>query len=73
MSTAHSEHPVDAHSAHLEPADTLAPDEPPTPAWLPALGLGLFVVGMIVFLALSNAGSGGSAAPGAASAPAVVE
>jgi hypothetical protein len=31
--------------------DQLAPDEPPTPAWLPVLGVALVVLALIWFVA----------------------
>ncbi|HLM74448.1 MAG TPA: hypothetical protein VK459_17200, partial [Polyangiaceae bacterium] len=62
---AHGSH-ADPHHAHAfdnEPVKVLPPDEPRTPAWVPALGLLLFVFGG-VYVALSgdNAASG-SATP----------
>jgi hypothetical protein len=39
---------------HSETSASLAPDEPPTPAWLPVLGIGLLVIALIVFLALQG-------------------
>jgi hypothetical protein len=42
------EHPHDASGHHEEPAEeTLAPDESPTPMWLPVLGAVLFFVAFI--------------------------
>jgi hypothetical protein len=47
------EHHPDGHDPHEEPAEEiLAPDEPPTPLWLPVLGAVLFFVAFIVIAAL---------------------
>ena len=41
-----------AHDHHEEPAEeTLAPDESPTPLWLPVLGAMLFFVAFILIAA----------------------
>jgi hypothetical protein len=41
-----------AHDHHDEPAEeTLAPDESPTPMWLPVLGAMLFFVAFILIAA----------------------
>jgi hypothetical protein len=46
------EHPHDASGHHEEPAEeTLAPDESPTPMWLPVLGAVLFFVAFILVAA----------------------
>lgn len=46
-------HPHGAPDHHDEPAEeTLAPDESPTPMWLPVLGAVLFFVAFIVMAAL---------------------
>ncbi|WP_437482263.1 hypothetical protein WME75_40455 [Sorangium sp. So ce1014] len=79
MSTAHQEahaaaaHDVsDHHGFDGEPARALPADEPPTPSWLPALGLALFAVAGVTFLVMSSDGSAADqAAPaGARQAPA---
>ncbi|WP_437875955.1 hypothetical protein [Sorangium sp. So ce513] len=61
MSTAHQEpHAAAAHDASDhhgfdgEPARALPPDEPPTPNWVPALGLAVFVVAGVTLLAMSG-------------------
>jgi hypothetical protein len=36
---------------HSESEETLAPDEPPTPLWLPVLGAALFLVAAILVFA----------------------
>jgi hypothetical protein len=57
MSNAHQDpravaaHDADAHAFDGEPARALPADEPPTPLWVPALGLALFVVAGVAFLA----------------------
>ncbi|WP_437286913.1 hypothetical protein [Sorangium sp. So ce406] len=72
MSTAHQEtHAAAAHDASDhhgfdgEPARALPADEPPTPNWVPALGLAIFVVAGVMFLAMGSgdddAGSGQAA------------
>ncbi|WP_437732847.1 hypothetical protein [Sorangium sp. So ce1335] len=73
MSTAHQEtHAAAAHDASdhhgfdAEPARALPADEPPTPNWVPALGLAVFVVAGVTFLAMSSgddATGTGKAAP----------
>ncbi|XYH96692.1 hypothetical protein ACMHYB_54445 [Sorangium sp. So ce1128] len=71
MSTAHQDtHAAAAHDASDhhgfdgEPARALPADEPPTPNWVPALGLAVFVVAGVTFLATSSdGGSAGQAAP----------
>lgn len=69
MSTAHSHdhavaaHGADAHHFDGEPAGELPADEPPTPIWVPILGLVLFVLAGTAFLA-------GAAADAPATAPA---
>ncbi|WP_437598712.1 hypothetical protein [Sorangium sp. So ce590] len=79
MSTAHQEahaaaaHDVsDHHGFDGEPARALPADEPPTPSWLPPLGLALFAVAGVTFLVMSSDGSAADqAAPtGARPAPA---
>lgn len=74
MSTAHQEtHAAAAHDASDhhgfdgEPARALPADEPPTPNWVPALGLAIFVVAGVTFLAM---GSGDDAAGSGQAAPA---
>lgn len=62
-----------------EPADRPAPDEPQTPGWLPLLGIGLVLTGILAFILIQPAGKtreqlteaspqapAGSAAPAAA-------
>jgi hypothetical protein len=34
-----------------QPEETLAPDEPPTPLWMPVLGAALFLVAAILIFA----------------------
>ncbi|WP_437504479.1 hypothetical protein [Sorangium sp. So ce1099] len=71
MSTAHQDtHAAAAHDASDhhgfdgEPAHALPADEPPTPNWVPALGLAVFVVAGVTFLATSSdGGDAGQAAP----------
>src|SRR4051794_36518334 len=69
---AHVAHAHDAHDAHAfdgEPVTELAPDEPRTPGWLPALGLALFVGAAVVALAGgSDPGEGKAAQPAATAA-----
>ncbi|WP_437527673.1 hypothetical protein WME79_43250 [Sorangium sp. So ce726] len=81
MSTAHHEahaapaHDVsDHHGFDGEPARALPADEPPTPNWVPALGLAVFVVAGVTFLAMSSGddGAAGQAAP-AGARPAAAE
>jgi hypothetical protein len=36
---------------HHESEETLAPDEAPTPLWLPILGAALFLLGLIYLVA----------------------
>ncbi|WP_437588703.1 hypothetical protein [Sorangium sp. So ce1000] len=80
MSTAHHEahaataHGVsDHHGFDGEPARALPADEPPTPNWVPALGLAVFVVAGVTFLAMSSDdGAAGQAAP-AGARPAAAE
>ncbi|WP_437712504.1 hypothetical protein WMF45_43340 [Sorangium sp. So ce448] len=81
MSTAHHEahaapaHDVsDHHGFDGEPARALPADEPPTPNWVPALGLAVFVVAGVTFLALNSDddGAAGQAAP-AGARPAAAE
>jgi hypothetical protein len=46
------DHQHAAHDHHDEPAEeTLAPDESPTPLWLPVLGALLFFVAFILIAA----------------------
>ncbi|WP_437936731.1 hypothetical protein [Sorangium sp. So ce341] len=74
MSTAHQEahaaaaHDVsDHHGFDGEPARALPADEPPTPNWVPALGLAVFAVAGVLFLAMSGDGdAAGEAAPAGA-------
>jgi hypothetical protein len=72
MSTAHdnahaaAEHSADAHHLDLEPARALPEDEPPTPLWVPALGLALFVVAGVAFLAVSASDEAPEQAPSGA-------
>ncbi|WP_437277569.1 hypothetical protein WME90_40990 [Sorangium sp. So ce375] len=74
MSTAHHEahaaaaHDVsDHHGFDGEPARALPADEPPTPNWVPALGLAVFVVAGVTCLAMSSDDSAaGQAAPASA-------
>jgi hypothetical protein len=68
---AHVAHAHDAHDAHAfdgEPVSVLAPDEPRTPGWIPALGLALFVAAAVVALAGGTNASEGEAAKDAQSA-----
>ncbi len=82
MSTAHHEahaapaHGVsDHHGFDGEPARALPADEPPTPNWVPALGLAVFVVAGVTFLAMSSGddGAAGRAAPAGSAPPAAAE
>ncbi|WP_437811270.1 hypothetical protein [Sorangium sp. So ce1078] len=74
MSTAHQEahaaaaHDVsDHHGFDGEPARALPADEPPTPNWIPALGLAVFAVAGVTFLAMSSdGGAADQAAPAGA-------
>jgi hypothetical protein len=65
MSSAHDAHQPQQHDHHDEhaftgePVDELPPDEPPTPAWLPVLGIVLFTLAAVVFL-VGRASSGAS-------------
>jgi hypothetical protein len=60
---------ADRNDDHVPPEESLAPDEPPTVAWLPALGMGLLLVGILGWVATR---SGSTATPVAASAAAAV-
>jgi hypothetical protein len=50
----------DAHAAHDHyegiAADHAAPDEPESPAWLPLLGLGLLISGVLAYVLMQPAG-----------------
>jgi pyruvate/2-oxoglutarate dehydrogenase complex dihydrolipoamide acyltransferase (E2) component len=50
----------DAHAAHDHyegiAADQAAPDEPESPAWLPLLGLGLLISGVLGYVLMQPAG-----------------
>lgn len=80
MTTAHAEpsagdhaHDDHAHAFDGEPATTLPADEPRTPAWVPMLGIVLFLGFGVAHLLHSDdtAAEGGGAAPAkAAEAPA---
>ncbi|WP_437997699.1 hypothetical protein WMF26_44485 [Sorangium sp. So ce185] len=77
MSTAHQEahaaaaHGVsDHHGFDGEPARALPADEPPTPNWVPALGLAVFAVAGVLFLAMSGDGDAADQAAPAAARPA---
>jgi hypothetical protein len=49
---ASQEHHAESGAHHEEPAEeTLAPDESPTPLWLPVLGAALFFVAFILIAA----------------------
>jgi hypothetical protein len=50
--------PAASHDHHYEgePADRPAPDEPKTPGWLPLLGIGLLLSGILGFVATQPAG-----------------
>jgi len=53
MSSAPDPHGPDAHDAHAftgEPVQVLSPDEPPSPGWLPPLGIALFTAAAVIFL-----------------------
>ncbi|HTM46465.1 MAG TPA: hypothetical protein VL137_16005 [Polyangiaceae bacterium] len=50
----------EAHSSS-EGEEVLAPDEPPTPLWLPLLGAALFLLAIIAFAATRD-GSGPTSA-----------
>jgi hypothetical protein len=72
MTTA-SHGPADGHGDHDhasdfddEPTQELAPGEPRTPGWLPAVGLALFLAGGVAFLTMSD-DAAASPAEGAAS------
>jgi hypothetical protein len=54
MSSAHDAPGSDSHDDHAftgKPVDELPPDEPRTPGWLPVLGIALFTLAAVVFLA----------------------
>src|SRR5580700_435058 len=73
MSTAHDSHDAaahdpgahDAHTFDGEPARELAPGEPPTPAWIPALGAALFLAGGLTFIATASESNPAGGAPAA--------
>ncbi|AUX37148.1 MULTISPECIES: hypothetical protein [Sorangium] len=76
MSTAHQEahaaaaHDVsDHHGFDGEPARALPADEPPTPNWVPALGLAVFAVAGVLFLAMSSDGDAAAQAAPAGARP----
>ncbi|WP_437607758.1 hypothetical protein WMF20_43675 [Sorangium sp. So ce834] len=76
MSTAHQEahaaaaHDVsDHHGFDGEPARALPADEPPTPNWVPALGLAVFAVAGVLFLAMSSDGDAADQAAPAGARP----
>ncbi|XXX75645.1 hypothetical protein WMF30_49145 [Sorangium sp. So ce134] len=76
MSTAHQEahaaaaHDVsDHHGFDGEPARALPADEPPTPNWVPALGLAVFAVAGVMFLAMSGDGDAADQAAPAGARP----
>jgi len=75
MSSAPSTHGHDAPDTHAftgEPVQVLPADEPPTPGWLPLVGLALFTGAAIVLLVgHSNAEVAGAPA-GAEAAPAAI-
>lgn len=71
----HADH---AHDFDGEPATALPADEPMTPTWVPVLGLALFVIAGVAFLAMSDAAPAqpaSDAAPeqSAAAAPAATQ
>ncbi|WP_437723199.1 hypothetical protein [Sorangium sp. So ce861] len=77
MSTAHQEahaaaaHGVsDHHGFDGEPARALPADEPPTPNWVPALGLAVFAVAGVLFLAMGGDGDAADQAAPAGARPA---
>ncbi|HKO90580.1 MAG TPA: hypothetical protein VJU61_05480 [Polyangiaceae bacterium] len=52
MDAPHQSHDQHSHHEHHEqPEETLAPDEAPTPLWLPVLGGALFLLAAIVVFA----------------------
>jgi len=65
-------HAHDSHDFDGEPVKVLAPDEPRTPGWVPALGLLLFVGAGIAVLVCGQADAKTTAtgAPDSAAAPA---
>ncbi|WP_437569437.1 hypothetical protein [Sorangium sp. So ce542] len=76
MSTAHQEahaaaaHDVsDHHGFDGEPARALPADEPPTPNWVPALGLAVFAVAGVLLLAMSGDGDAADQAAPAGARP----
>jgi H+/Cl- antiporter ClcA len=56
------------HADHAEQEEVLAPDEAPTPMWLPLLGAALLLVAVIFFAATRQGepAAGGSEAAAAA-------
>ncbi len=67
-SSAHESHSAHAHDVYEgTPADTIPPDEPHTPGWLPIVGVGL-TLAAILFFAVNHEDSASAAAAGAASA-----
>jgi hypothetical protein len=67
-SSAHESHSAHAHDVYEgTPADTIPPDEPHTPGWLPLVGVGL-VLAAILFFAVGHEDSASAAAAGSASA-----
>jgi len=62
----------DHHIFDDEPVHELPADEPKTPGWVPALGLGIFLVVLVTWLAKGNqpAATDVTAEPGSAAAPA---
>lgn len=63
------------HADHAEQEEVLAPDEAPTPMWLPLLGAALLLLAVIFFAVHSRAGKSptqaGEATPEAAAGAAV--
>lgn len=54
MSHAPADAPGDAHAVDLEPTQKLSPGEPLTPAWIPTLGMALFLIGGFYLLATNR-------------------
>ena len=58
---------MSAHDPPIDPETGLAPDEAPTPLWLPLLGAALFLVGLTwIALRAGDEPSAATAEPGAA-------
>jgi hypothetical protein len=68
-SGAHESHSAHAHEVYEgKPADTIPPDEPHSPGWLPFVGIGLTLAAILFFAVRQEDTSSAEAAEAAASA-----